>query len=123
MDATGDGVGVSLWMVFFRTYVSPLSWLEAAARMHDPRVGAGACVRVESEGGGIVLVGRVGGVECMGGCVSWTAAPERACSASGADPIKPMHTSTFSHACVLVGGAVHGCRMLRLDVVVMRRAW
>ena len=97
---------MSLWMVFFRAYVSPLSWLEAAARMHDPRVGAGACVRVESEGGGIVLVGRVGGGECMGGRVSWMAAPERAGSASGADPIKPIHTSTFTHAWVLVGGAV-----------------
>ena len=98
---------MSLLMVFFRAYVSPLSWLEAAARMHDPRVGAGACVRVESEGGGMVLVGRVGGRECMGGRVSWMAAPERADSASGADPIKPMHTSTSTHARVLVGCAVH----------------
>ena len=46
---------MSLLMVFFSLYVSPLSWLEAAVRMHDPRVGAGACVRVESEGGGMVF--------------------------------------------------------------------
>ena len=58
-----------------------------------------------------------------GSRVSWMAAPERAGSASVADPMKPIHTSTSTHACVLVGGAVHGCRMLRLDVVVMRRAW
>ena len=114
---------MSLLMVFFRACMPPLSWLEAAVRMHDPRVGAGACVRMESEGVGMVLVRKVGGGECMGGRVSWMAAPERAGSASVADPMKPIHTSTSTHARVLFGCAVHGCRMLRLDVVVMRRAW
>ena len=63
---------MSPWMVFFRAYVSPLSWLEAAARMPDPRVGVGDCVRVKSEGGGMVFwlvglkAGKAWGVACRG---------------------------------------------------------